>query len=160
GTKGTLANSIIASVALDLTFLRTTRREPGRNVKSATLGWHDDLADRPEREPGKLQVRPGERNADDGDGEQDGDEDMAERQPPAGQHQPDDIADDAERPGADVLLPGMVVARHRLLPERQQRVGGDAEGRPRPGDADDGDHHDDRRDRPADRHLKAAEYDP
>ena len=37
GTKGTLA-LYDSSVALDLTFLRRTRRNAGRNVKSATLG--------------------------------------------------------------------------------------------------------------------------
>jgi tripartite-type tricarboxylate transporter receptor subunit TctC len=36
GTRGTLA-TIDSSVALDLTFLRRTRRKCGRNVKSATL---------------------------------------------------------------------------------------------------------------------------
>ena len=32
-------------------------------------------------------MRPGERDADDGDGEQDGEDEMAERQPPAGEQQ-------------------------------------------------------------------------
>jgi hypothetical protein len=35
--KGTLAAIWFSSVALDLTFLRRTRRNAGRNVKSATL---------------------------------------------------------------------------------------------------------------------------
>ena len=48
------------------------------------LGRHDDLADRPEREPGELQVRPGEGDADDGDGEQAGGGEMQQGEPPAG----------------------------------------------------------------------------
>src|ERR1700687_6396771 len=45
GTKGTLATND-SSVALDLTFLRMTRGNAGRNVKSATL----------EHDPAKLQT--------------------------------------------------------------------------------------------------------
>ena len=48
-------------------------------------------------------MRPGEGNADDGDGEHDGRHHMGERQPPSGQHQPDDISDEAQRPGAEIV---------------------------------------------------------
>src|SRR5712691_13128287 len=82
------------------------------------VGRHDHPADRPERQARELEVRPGERDADDGDGQENGDDEMAEGQPPAGQDQPYDISDNAERSGADVLLPGIFGARHRLLAER------------------------------------------
>src|ERR1700734_3394356 len=42
------------------------------------IGRHDLLADRPQRDAGKLQMRPGERNADDGDRQQDRGDEMAE----------------------------------------------------------------------------------
>ena len=70
-------------------------------------------------------------------------EQMAERQPPAREHQPDQVADQAERPGADVVAAVIFGARHGRLAERQQRIDGDIERRPRPGQADDGDRHDD-----------------
>src|SRR5258705_7024870 len=43
----------------------------------------------------------------------------------AGERQPDDVADHAEWPGADVLAPEIVGARHGGLAEGQQRIGGD-----------------------------------
>ena len=48
-------------------------------------------------------MRPGEWNADDRDRQADRGEQMAERQPPAGQHQPDDIAEHAKSAGADIV---------------------------------------------------------
>ncbi len=50
-------------------------------------------------------MRPGERDADNGDGEQHGRDEMTKREPPAGQHQPDDIAEEPERTGADDQRP-------------------------------------------------------
>jgi hypothetical protein len=79
---------------------------------------------------------------------------------PIGQNQPDDVADHAKRTGADVVLPEVFGARHRFLAERQQCIDRDVEGCPRPGDADDGNRHDDGGDRPAERHLETAEHDP
>ena len=32
---------------------------------------------------------------------------VGEREPPAGEHEPDEIAEHAERPGADILLAGV-----------------------------------------------------
>src|SRR5580698_1254760 len=69
---------------------------------------------------------------------------MAERQPPAGEHEPHDIADHAERPGADILAAGDGGARYHFLAERKQRV----------------ERHDEGRDQPAGRHAGAAEHDP
>ena len=56
--------------------------------------------------PGQFQMRPGERNADNGHGKHDRGENVAERQPPACQHQPDEITDQAERPGAEIVPAG------------------------------------------------------
>ncbi len=72
-------------------------------------------------------------------GEQDRGDEMAERQPPAGEHEPDQIAGKAEQAGADIGTAGIFGARHRLPAERQQRIGRDVERRPGPGQADDGD---------------------
>ena len=105
-------------------------------------------------------MRPGERDADDGDRQQDRGEEMAERQPPAGEHEPDQIAGKAEKSGADILAAGIVGARHRLAAERQERIGRDVERRPGPGQADDGDRHDHAGNHPGERHPQAAEDDP
>ncbi len=105
-------------------------------------------------------MRPGEGNSDDGQGHDDRGKDMPERQPPTRQHQPDDVADHAERPGADVGLSGVGIARHRFLAERKQGVDRDIERGPGPGQADDRDRHDDRGDQPADSHPCAADDDP
>jgi hypothetical protein len=40
---------------------------------------HDHLANRPQREPGKLEMRPRERDTDDGDGEEKRGDNMGER---------------------------------------------------------------------------------
>src|SRR5580700_2430264 len=106
------------------------------------VGIDDRFADRPQRDAGKFQMRPGERNADDGDGEQDGGEEMAERQPPAGEHQPDDIAQKAERPGADVVAAEVLRTRHRLSAEWKRRIEGHIDRRLRPWQTDDRDHND------------------
>ena len=50
------------------------------------LSRHNHLADRPEREPGKFQMRPGEGNADDRYGEQDRSDQMSECKPPTGEN--------------------------------------------------------------------------
>jgi len=59
-------------------MLKSLPPDPARHQDSAiTLGtqrnrlsWHDYLADRPERYSSKLQMRPSERNAYDGDSEE------------------------------------------------------------------------------------------
>jgi hypothetical protein len=85
---------------------------------------------------------------------------MAERQPPAGEHKPHDIADLAEESGAEVIGAEILGARNGFAAERQQRVGGDVEGGARPRDADDGDGHDDGGDGPGERHPDAAKDEP
>jgi len=85
---------------------------------------------------------------------------VSEREPPACQDEPDQIADQAQRAGADIALARELVAPNRARSERQQGVDGDIEGGPRPGQADNGDRHDDRSDEPAERHHGAAEENP
>jgi hypothetical protein len=43
---------------------------------------HHHLTNWPQREPGELEMRPRERDADDGDGEEKRGDDMGEREPP------------------------------------------------------------------------------
>src|ERR1700726_822722 len=64
---------------------------------------HHHLTDRPQREPGELEMRPRERDANDRDGEEKRGDDMSEREPPTGEDQPDEIADHAERAGAYII---------------------------------------------------------
>src|SRR5271154_7236449 len=98
-----------------------------RIVLRRVVGRNDHLADRPKRDAGKLQMRPGEGNADDGEGQQNSGDHMAEREPPACQHQPDDITEKAERSGAGIVTAKMVGARYGLAAERKERIGGDVE---------------------------------
>ena len=62
--------------------------------------------------------------------------------------------------GADIGLARDFVAPHRPGAERQQGIDRDIERGPRPGQADDGDGHDDGGDHPAERHPRAAEQNP
>src|SRR5271168_118199 len=86
---------------------RTLRRR-ARALPSALIaqrhivGFDNHLADRPERDPGKLQMRPSERDADNRDGQKERCDQMAERQPPAREHEPDDVADKPQRSGAHI----------------------------------------------------------
>jgi hypothetical protein len=72
-------------------------------VKCSLVRRDDHLANRPKRDAGKLEVRPGKWKSDDRHGKKNRHDDMAERQPPPRQHQPYDVSQNAERPGADVL---------------------------------------------------------
>src|SRR5262249_26266671 len=121
---------------------------------------HDGAADRPEREPRQLEMRPGERDADDRDRQHDGEHEMAERQPPARENEPDDVADGPERAGAGVLAAVMLGARYRLMAERQEGINRDIEGGARPRDTDDGDRHDHAGDQPGKPHPDTAAEDP
>src|SRR6266436_10014847 len=105
-------------------------------------------------------MRPGEGQSDDRDRQEDRCDQVAERQPPTGEKEPDDIAEGAERPGAEIVIAGIFGARHRLLPKRQQSVEGDVERRPRPRQADDRNRHDDRGEQPSGGHPYAAGDDP
>jgi hypothetical protein len=63
---------------------------------------HYHLADRPERESSELHMRPREGNADDRAGKENGGDEMAERQPPPGNQQPHEVAENTERSHSDV----------------------------------------------------------
>ena len=49
-------------------------------------------------------MRPGERNADDSDSQQDRCNEVGERQPPTCEDQPEDIAKNAKRPSTQIVL--------------------------------------------------------
>src|SRR5215510_14275488 len=70
--------------------VETTRNSATR---IAPLRGHDCSADRPQRDAGKLEMRPGKGEPDDRYRPDDRGDEMAEREPPAGEHEPDDVAD-------------------------------------------------------------------
>src|SRR4029077_3170429 len=88
--------------------------------KPAVFDRDDHLADRPQSEAGELQMRPGEGQPDDRDRQTECYDQMGEGEPPSRQHEPDQIADGAERTGPDILVPGVVGAVDRRLAERQE----------------------------------------
>src|SRR6516162_2218356 len=115
---------------------------------------------RPQRDASKFQMRPGERDADDRHREQDRGDEMAARQPKAGEHEPDNVTDEPEQPRAEIVAAGMFGARYCFAAERQQRVRGDVERSAGPGNPDNRDRHDNGGDHPGDGHPQTAEYDP
>jgi hypothetical protein len=92
----------------------------------------DDVPpNRPEREAGQLEVGPGEGQSDNGDGQAHSNDDMADGEPPAGEHQPDEIANEAERASPEIF-PSVEIARNDRVAERKQSVEGNRQGRPGP----------------------------
>ncbi len=79
----------------------------------------NDLADRPERDTGKLQVCPGEGQADDCDRPHRRSDNVAKREPPAGKHEPQNIAQEAKRTRAEVVAAGNLGARNGSAAEGQ-----------------------------------------
>ena len=65
------ANGAMRFAYCALHITRGVQLIPRRVGRRLEIVRHDRLADRPQRERGELEVRPGERDADDGDGEQD-----------------------------------------------------------------------------------------
>ena len=61
-------------------------------------------------------MRPGKRDADDGDGQENSRDEMAKRQPPSSEHQPYHVPKKAEQSGANILRAGIGGARHRFWP--------------------------------------------
>jgi hypothetical protein len=57
-------------------------------------------------------VRPGERDAHDGEGEQNRRDEVAEGQPPSGEKQPYDVADHPQRAGADIFATDLLGDRN------------------------------------------------
>jgi len=90
---------------------------------------HDDSPERDERDRDQLQAGPGERDPDDRDRRRDGRGEVREREPPAGEDDPDDVADRGRRPG--------VLAAHELPAEGPQREVRDPERRQTERDRDD-----------------------
>src|SRR6202043_2967800 len=98
------------------------------------LGRYNYLSDWPESQSSQFHMRPGKRNADNGNGKD---------------KCCDEIADNAERSGADILTVEIDGARHHLLTEGEQRVGRDVKCGSRSRQPDDSDRHEDRGDHPA-----------
>src|SRR5204862_7895201 len=99
-------------------------------------------------------------NANDGDEAEDSDTEMGDRQPDAGEQEPDDIADEAERAGADILLARQHLAADRLIAEGQKGEVSDVEGGAAPGNADDRDEHDEGGQKPGEPHQQSAADQP
>ena len=116
---------------------------------------HDLLAVGEEGQPGQLDVLQGERDADDGDGAQHRRHQMSQGQPPAEQDGPDQIAQ-----GADAAAQRSRRFVGHLAPEGPEAEGADAKRGDGPGQADDGDGADERREPPGQAHDKAAEHEP
>src|SRR5262249_62362556 len=87
--KGAAAATPLRHAALGAGLRR--RETTPRGI--APLRRHDRPADRPERDAGKLKMRPGKGQPDDRYRPDDRGDEVAEREPPAGEHKPDDIAD-------------------------------------------------------------------
>jgi hypothetical protein len=112
------------------------------------------------RQAGQFQVLHSEGDADDGEGTGDGRAHMAQRQPQAGEHEPQHIAHRAQRAGAHVALPRQQLAADGLLAEGEERELADHEGRTGPGNAHDGDEGQQPEQPPAQAHEGAAEDEP
>ena len=113
----------------------------------------DDLApERRQRHRDQLEVGQAERDPDDRDAHHDPAEQVAERQPPAGEDDPDDVADHRARARA-----GLADERAPERPQAEERhpAGGDAER-----DRDDQDEHHERGERVAERDPDPAEDEP
>jgi hypothetical protein len=116
-------------------------------------------ADGPEGKTGKLQMRPCEGQTDDRNGERDRGEHMTDGKPPAGEQKPDDVAQNAQWAGADILAV-KPCASVGLSAERPERVNAVVKRCARPRNANDGDDHEKRRNKPADRGKRASEDEP
>lgn len=72
----------------------TSRSGLGPSARGERLvRGHDFAAQREQRDRNQLEVRDAERNADDGQAEQQSGDDVPDGQPPAGEHQPEHVAD-------------------------------------------------------------------
>src|SRR5580698_3992249 len=81
------------------------RSGPGASGRSAgelqpgVVGGDDVLPERSDRDRGELDVGDPERDADDGEAEQDAGHDVGDGDPQPGQDEPDDVADGRRRTG-------------------------------------------------------------
>src|SRR3954447_21622347 len=113
----------------------------------------DDLpTERGQRHRNELEVRESERDPDDREAEQYAGDEVGERQPPAREQEPEDVAD-----GRGHAVGGVPDDR---APERPQRKQRDAQRGDPEGDRDDQDEHDQRGKRVADRHPQAGKPEP
>jgi MFS family permease len=90
------------------------RRGLGTAVGEGLVAGDDLASERHDADRDQLEVRPCERDADDGDGQRDAGDEVAEREPPAGQDEPEDVADERRRTG--------ILTLHHCPPERPQHV--------------------------------------
>ena len=81
-------------------------------------------------------------------------------QPKARKHEPDEIAQQAQRARAQVIAARDLAAIDRLAPERPQGKLPNNKTRPRPRQANEGDGHDHPRQPPAQRHGQTAQNEP
>src|SRR5262245_5391854 len=131
------------SAALDRHSVRVVRHAVQR---------HDLATERDQSQRNHLETRDAERDPDDGDAEDEPGNQMADRQLPADQHNPDDVAYD--RPKARTSL------SHPRAAERPDDVAGDPECRDPEGDGDDEDARDQSRHGVAQREPPARQYEP
>jgi len=78
---------------------------PLRMARGYFAGEYDHLADGPQCKPGKLEVRPCKRKTNDGDAKDDCGQHVDKGEPPTREHQPDNIADLAEKTGTGIPPP-------------------------------------------------------
>jgi hypothetical protein len=84
-------------------LVRSECRDADRLAYPRVVDWHDLTAERPQGNRDQLEVAEAEGDADDGQAEQHARDHVAEREPPAGEDQPEDVADDRWRPGLGSL---------------------------------------------------------
>lgn len=118
------------------------------------------FTDRRQGDPCQLQVLNAERDTDDADEAQNGRADVTQRQPDAGEQEPDNVAQHAKATAADVVSLAQLFAANRLFPERKERELADDEARPAPRDAHDGKERDETDEPPGQTHNDPAQDEP
>ena len=129
-------------------------------IDSSLVDIDDGVPDRCDRNTSKLQMRPGEGDANNRDCEQDRGCKMNKCQDPSGKDEPDDVSNKAQRPRTDIDLAGYHVSSHRSPSEGKEGIDANVEGRTRPRDADNRDGHDQRGKKPCQARPESAQHDP
>jgi len=101
-----------------------------------------------------------EGNAHDAHEAGEGGAEVADRQPPAGHQKPEHIADQPQRPGAQITASTQLLAVHGFLPERPEREPADHKAGARPGQPDDRDRAQQPGQPPAQGHHEPSEHNP
>src|ERR1700728_2588892 len=117
-----------------------------------TVGRDDLDAEREQRDRNDLEVRQPERDADDRQAQGHAGHQMPDREPPAEQHDPDDVADHGADPGAPAWLDRPA--------ERPENIARDPECRDAERNRDDQDEADQSGNHVGDRHPQPAEHEP